>query len=83
MSDYRFTVAGRTSGRETLPSGTTAGTLVASWDSVPLQILLNVETDSGEVLYASLDGDARDDGFDFSLSGETLGVSKLHWICNF
>lgn len=84
MSDFRFNVEDRDSGTFDLPVGAETGTVVATWDSVPTKVKVSVQTADGSVAWATVDGDLRDDGFDFSLSAApTVAGSKLHWLCDF
>lgn len=84
MASYRKTVALRDSGQLELAAGSSDGTVLASWDDIPGRVQLTVEAPKGgDVLFAVLE-EARDDGFDFSLSGNTPAAGyKLHYICDF
>lgn len=84
MSDFRFRVEGRDSDTFDLSVGAETGTVSAAWDSAPTKVKLTVETADGSVIWPTLDGDLRDDGFDFSLSAApAVAGCKLHWICDF
>lgn len=75
-------VDGRVSGTEELAEGQDAGTVTLTLDEVPARVFLTVEA-SGDIIWPTLEGAARADGFDFSLSAAAPAGAKLHYVCDF
>lgn len=75
------TTANTVSGSDALGSGVSSGSIAYNFGSVPVAIVLTVQSPAGGlVLVASLDGAAGPAGFDFNLSGETDSADYvLHW----
>ena len=82
MREWRSNVTGRVGGTEDLVSGQVTGTVVRVWSGVPTNVLLTVESATGETVFAALE-ETRDDGFDYSLSADPGTAAKLHFICDF
>ena len=84
MMSTRSIVEDRVAGDVDLAVGQDTGTVSLNLDAAPVRVFLTVETPDGSIVWATLEGDARDDGFDFSLSAApaTTGF-VLHYVCDF
>jgi len=77
-------VSGRVAGDVALAVGQDTGTVALDLDAVPARVFVSVESPDGSVIFASVEGDPRDDGFDFSLSAAPDAVGfNLHYLCDF
>jgi hypothetical protein len=84
VSTARFADEDRLSNAVTLSQGQTSGTISRDFAHVPTKIWLSVQTPDSSVIWASLDGEPRINGFDFTLSAAPDADGfKLHYVCDF